>query len=490
MPPDTKLPELILADGSPADSSRLSRLQKQGKIRKIVRKVYTSNLDDPLESIVKRYCHQIAGHICPNGIISHRSAFHGGLPDEGVLTITENSNRTIELPGLVLKIAKGPSPSPDDPKHIGNLSMSSFPRLLLENLQQTRDKGGIRKTVQPTEIEEKLDRICSINGEQELNRLRDEAKQTSRALGMEKEFERLDSLIGSLLGTRTSKNLSSVSAIARSRGNPYDTTRIDLFDTLCHELIRSDVSSTKDPIQDSDKGAIRNQAFFESYFSNYIEGTKFILSEAQDIVFKRIPYTSKPQDSHDVLATFELAESSRLHPSTHASSPEDFIANLKKVHTKLMAARPEVEPGKFKLQRNQAGATQFVDPELVPGTLAQAYERSAQLIDPLAKAIFLMFAISEVHPFNDGNGRSARLAMNAELSNTKQSRIIIPTQRRTDYIQALKAMSQGKPGPLVAFLVRSQKETSEIDFTHIETATAQYSSKNAFDEYSEGFSIG
>jgi len=39
----------------------------------------------------------------------------------------------------------------------------------------------------------------------------------------------------------------------------------------------------------------------------------------------------------------------------------------------------------------------------------------------------MMFMISEVHPFNDGNGRIACVMMNAELVRADQSHIIIPT---------------------------------------------------------------
>jgi len=34
----------------------------------------------------------------------------------------------------------------------------------------------------------------------------------------------------------------------------------------------------------------------------------------------------------------------------------------------------------------------------------------------MARALLAMFIVSEVHPFIDGNGRLARLVMNAELS--------------------------------------------------------------------------
>ena len=46
----------------------------------------------------------------------------------------------------------------------------------------------------------------------------------------------------------------------------------------------------------------------------------------------------------------------------------------------------------------------------------------------------VMFVVAEVHPFSDGNGRTARLAMNCMLSARALSRIIIPTVYREDYL--------------------------------------------------------
>jgi len=46
-----------------------------------------------------------------------------------------------------------------------------------------------------------------------------------------------------------------------------------------------------------------------------------------------------------------------------------------------------------------------------------------------------------VHPFSDGNGRTARLMMNLALSTAKLTRLIIPTVYRDDYFSALHALS-------------------------------------------------
>ena len=63
-----------------------------------------------------------------------------------------------------------------------------------------------------------------------------------------------------------------------------------------------------------------------------------------------------------------------------------------------------------------------------------------------------MFVVTEVHPFDDGNGRTARIAMNRFLSNAGLTRIIVPTICRDAYLSALKAMSNGHPVPLPRML--------------------------------------
>jgi len=74
-----------------------------------------------------------------------------------------------------------------------------------------------------------------------------------------------------------------------------------------------------------------------------------------------------------------------------------------------------------------------------------------------------MFAISEIHPFLDGNGRMAIVMMNAELVNTKQSKIIIPIAYREDYIPALRNLThQRKPLAFIRMFVRNDKEKASI----------------------------
>jgi fido (protein-threonine AMPylation protein) len=107
-----------------------------------------------------------------------------------------------------------------------------------------------------------------------------------------------------------------------------------------------------------------------------------------------------------------------------------------------MSGRADKRPGRFKEERDQAGSYVFVDPDLVEGTLIEGFKLGQYLRAGFPRAAFQLFLISEVHPFDDGNGRVARAAMCAELSAVQESRIVVPIVFRNEYLSALRVVSR------------------------------------------------
>ena len=104
----------------------------------------------------------------------------------------------------------------------------------------------------------------------------------------------------------------------------------------------------------------------------------------------------------------------------------------------------------------------------------------------LHRAVFMMFLVSEVHPFVDGNGRLARIMMNSELVAQGEQKIVIPTVFRNNYISALKALSQtGKSSPIIQVLDFAQKYTASIAWEIFDTARTELQSTNAFMDSNE-----
>ncbi|MEX2468003.1 MAG: Fic family protein [Gemmatimonadota bacterium] len=125
-------------------------------------------------------------------------------------------------------------------------------------------------------------------------------------------------------------------------------------------------------------------------------------------------------------------------------------------------------------------------PDKRPGTLRRGFEIFRSLSDPFARATFMMFLVSEVHPFIDGNGRVARIMTNAELIAGGQHRIVIPTVYREDYLLALRSLTrQGRTDPLLRMLDRAQEWVSRIDFGDLRSALRVIRDTNAFAEPSE-----
>jgi len=458
------LPDIVFSSADDlASAQRVSRQARAGRLRKIRAGVYTPVLSGPLDSVVARNWRAIVGHLFPRGVVGYRSAAKG-RPDNGKLVLVHgNRTRRVKLPGLELLIVPGAAAmtdgrSPDVP--YTPLYLASEPRRMLENLSSGR--GADERALGQEAVESELAKILSLRGEQRLNALRDQAGELAPRLQLEPSFKKLDAIIGALLGTHAAKNLRAHDALARAAGRPYDPERSELFDILFSALQETTFEHLPDPARVG--RAAENVAFFEAYFSNYIEGTTFTVDEAEDIVFRGRIIERRSEDSHDVLGTIQAITRApwRSSPPTDADT---FLAWLKGINALVLQSRADRRPGEWKLEPNRAGDTYFVLPELVPGTLREGFTRIRALANPIARALMAMFVVSEVHPFLDGNGRTARIAMNAYQTDAGLARIMIPTVYREDYLLPLKALSQNRdPTAFIRSMTRVQRWSASFDY--------------------------
>ena len=169
------------------------------------------------------------------------------------------------------------------------------------------------------------------------------------------------------------------------------------------------------------------------------------------------------------------------------TSSDQFLDLMRKRHAVLLQSRISKRPGEFKDRNNRAGSTEFVDWQLVTGTLKKGFEWYSLLREPFAKAVYMMFLVSEVHPFNDGNGRIARVMMNVELSAKGLSKIIIPTVYREDYMGALRKLTRQRiADPYVRMLLRAYEFSSSLHGESIDEMEKHLIECDAFKEPKEG----
>jgi len=474
------LPEIFFSSTNRKVANQLAKLLKKGAIRRLLPRVYTSIFDETDEAIVRRNLWPLIAGTFPGVQVSHRSAIEFQPSPNQVIYLTGKSRRVYKWPGVTLNFTDGPPPNEDDNLIAKDLFVSSLERACLENLLPVRKRGNERRVVEQAKIEDRLLQFLNARGESELLALRDRARQIAEDAGWTKAHRKLDAIIGSLLSAQPKDILTSPAAIAKAFGRPYDSRRLELFTSLVGALRSIDFPSR--PENTETKEAYTNFAFFESYFSNYIEGTTFRVEEALKIVFENEIIPGQREDSHDVKATFEIC-GERRELANEIPTIDSFLTVLQQRHRILMRARPSKLPGQFKINANRAGNTYFVLPGEVAGTLERGFELLSGLTSPAARALYMMFIISEVHPFEDGNGRVARLMMNAELSRAHESKIIIPTVYREDYLLNLRRLT--RQSDTMAYIRMMQRAH---DFSHwlkpadYDTLKAQLESANAFDE--------
>lgn len=444
--------EIVFASADSEVSRQISDLLRQGKLRKIAPRIYTTNLIDSPENIIRRNLLNILMWRFTGCVISHRSAKEMRPTSSGSFFLSGNAKRKVtDLPGLTVYIEKGPKADEMD-MPFGSLFIAGEYRWMLENMQPSRKRGDESKVLPVSVIERKLEEVLLAGGESQLNAYRDTLRKTAARLGMMHEFERINTLISALLSTRSSDVLATPSAKAMAVGLPFDENRLKLFETLFNALQDSHFLSR--PVGEQSEESYRNVAFFESYFSNYIEGTEFEVVEARGIVDSGALLPNRREDSHDILGTFNVL-SNRSEMQIVPANSQELTDILRRRHAVLLSGRPDLEPGRFKEKNNRAGNTEFVDSKLVRGTLDAGFGFYAALTSPVAKAIYMMFFISEIHPFNDGNGRMARVMMNAELFRAGEAKIIVPTVYREDYLLSLRKLSrQGNPDAYIRVMNR------------------------------------
>ena len=466
-----------------SDSLR-RKLSSEGKIRKIYTGVYTSIEDDrKLMKVMQYQWPLVVAHAFKNSVISYRSAIEFKPSPQGYIYLISKQSKTVKIGGIEFKLIRGVPMSISNRKALMGAPTACIERAFLDSLISSRIQVSDDRYIPIGELEERLENMMTQSGEGALNSFRDNAKKISRELDMPGPYKKLDRIIGTFLGSNDSK-LHGMRSIQRMSGLPVDNDKVELFFILANHLEATYYPKGKDTNLDNSE-YFENKAFFESYFSNYIEGTDFLIDEAEQIIFDKKEITNRINDSHDISGTFKIISDKSFMTSSPHSFP-DFIDSLRLINKTVIPSRLDKFPGEFKTKENRAGNTIFVHPDYVEGTLKRAFEISKTISQPIARGIFLCFVVSEVHPFTDGNGRTCRIILNRELLSEGIYSILIPTVFREDYLLALRALSRkGRPAPLVTMFLRALK-FSNLDFGNYQSVKKEITRRNWFLEPDEG----
>lgn len=112
--------------------------------------------------------------------------------------------------------------------------------------------------------------------------------------------------------------------------------------------------------------------------------------------------------------------------------------------------------------RPNGGVHEYCPPEQVDSeidNLLYFYNELQRKSHPILTGAWLHHAFTQIHPFQDGNGRVVRALLTWHLVKENYLPIVVSRDDRADYIQALELADGGDLNPFIDLIVQSEKRT-------------------------------
>ncbi len=183
-----------------------------------------------------------------------------------------------------------------------------------------------------------------------------------------------------------------------------------------------------------------------TYTSNAIEGNTLNAAETTLVIEQGITIGGKPLKDHlEALDHFEALRYVRDLARQPAEPLRE--ADIRNLHRLVMQrSAPEIagryaDQGRFVV--TDSGRRSFPSPAEVPSLMGDFARWLGGAPDTPETAFAAHRRLVEIHPFNDGNGRTARLLMNLVLIRGGYPPVAVRPQDRPAYIGALQAAQAG-----------------------------------------------
>ncbi len=173
------------------------------------------------------------------------------------------------------------------------------------------------------------------------------------------------------------------------------------------------------------------------YNTNSIEGSTLNPKEVELLLSEDIA-PNKPLD--DVLEA-KAAQKTLEFIKTHKGKLNKSLA-LRTHEIYFKDTKPAIA-GKYKTHQNRITGSNFetTQPKFVITDMKNYFKEYSQLkkeLHPLELAAWVHWKLVRIHPFQDGNGRTARILMNFILNKNGYAMIDIKTKEKKQYFSALE----------------------------------------------------
>ena len=213
-----------------------------------------------------------------------------------------------------------------------------------------------------------------------------------------------------------------------------------------------------------------------TYNSNAIEGNSLTLKETFLVINEGITVKGKPLKDHleakDHHAALEFLYDLIAKDKKHTIS-EMLIRNL---HQIIIQETDKEWAGIYRNADVIIGGAKHTPPDALEvsqkmrGLISWLNTQKGKM-NTIELAALLHHTLVHIHPFFDGNGRTARLVMNVLLMQAGYPLVIILKNDRKKYYDVLSKADNGKYEPLVKFIAQSVERSLDIYLKTLTPAT-------------------
>lgn len=187
-----------------------------------------------------------------------------------------------------------------------------------------------------------------------------------------------------------------------------------------------------------------------TYHSNAIEGNTLTYSETKLILEEGITISGKSMNEHlEVINHKEALE--YIEELVHITTSQIKESDILNIHSLILKSINSKEAGKYRTQavgvrKSNGEIFHFVDPLLVKEKMEEFifWLYDSEALHPVQRASEAHYKFVSIHPFIDGNGRTARLIMNLILMQNGYVPSIIRVEDRSEYIKAIELAQNGE----------------------------------------------
>ncbi|MDQ3751039.1 MAG: Fic family protein, partial [Acidobacteriota bacterium] len=221
-----------------------------------------------------------------------------------------------------------------------------------------------------------------------------------------------------------------------------------------------------------------------NYHSNNLEGNSLTYGETKALILFGITAQGKPLKDHFEITGHNEAINWILEiVKDETPLTEKFIRELHSLLLKESSykeaqtpnrkpTRRKIEVGKYKTQPNHVvtitGETfYFATPEETPAKMQELIEwfrkeKEKPDVNPIILAALFHYRFISIHPFDDGNGRVARILMNFILMQFGYPPVIIKTEDKENYLAVLRLADADQFEPFIEYIAQNLINSLEI----------------------------